>query len=629
MAPKSSTRRNQSAAHALANREHVARTSPDRTAELRARLKALVPEAFPDGTFDGDRLRAALGLAEPPEKERYDFTWPGKYEALRALQRVSVATLRPSVDDSVAFEQTNHVFIEGDNLEVLKLLYRSYHQRVKCIYVDPPYNTGNDFIYPDDFRDALARYLEVTAQRDPEGNLVTSNPETSGRYHSAWLSMMYPRLLLARELLRPDGLIFVSIDDHEMHHLRLLMDEIFGPEAFLACFIWHRRQIPDSRNVSRASTDHEYVLAYRSPEARLAGTERNTALYENPDNDPRGPWYSDNLTGLATKAQRPNLHYTVVNPTTGAKYPPSPTRGWAISKENFEKLIAEDRILWPSKPNGRPRLKRFLLEAKNETTAISSMLQVGFTQEGTKTIQDLFGEKVIQFPKPLSLLEALLSQATSGNDIILDLFAGSATTAHAVLTLNRKDGGSRRYIMVQLPEPSGRADLPTIAEIGKERIRRAANVLKDADEGTMLGEVREPAEDLGFRVFRLAESSFAPWEPPGERDGDQYAKQMALVVDPLAKGWQAVDVVWEVAIREGYALASEVQKLSACGLKKLYRVTDLERDQTFYVVLDEEVTLDIVDALCLGKDDLLVCRDVALTDAVAANLALQCRLKTI
>src|SRR2546422_6239243 len=336
-------------------------------------LRLTFPEADVEGKVDFEALRAALGDATDTRPERYTFSWAGKREAIQSLQIPSRATLVPVVKESLVFEETDNIFIEGDNLEVLKLLYKSYFGRVKMIYIDPPYNTGNDFVYRDDFSDPLDAYLTYTKQKDTKGNLLTSNPETAGRYHSAWLTMMYPRLAVARQLLREDGLIFVSIDDHEVHHLRILMNELFGEESFLACFVWHRRQHPDSRNVDRASTDHEYVLCYRHPTAKLRGTDIDTAKYSNPDKDPRGDWFSADLTGLANKKQRPNLHYNVVNPKTGHAYPPSPTRGWSVSEETFHNLIESDLVLWPSKPEGRPRLKKFLKDTKSLQTSLSSM----------------------------------------------------------------------------------------------------------------------------------------------------------------------------------------------------------------------------------------------------------------
>jgi adenine-specific DNA-methyltransferase len=610
----------------------VTHTSADLLAEQIARLKAIFPEAFTEGKIDFDKLRATLGDSIDDRPQRYSFTWAGKDEAIRILQMPTRATLVPCPQESINWDTTRHLFIEGDNLEVLKLVLRPYYGQVKMIYIDPPYNTGNDFVYPDNYADPLETYLRLTSQSDEAGNLLSSNPETSGRYHSAWLSMMYPRLFLARQLLREDGVIFVSIDDNEAHDLRMLMNEAFGEESFLACFIWNRRQMADSRNQDRASTDHEYVLSYRNPRAVLRGKDIDIGKYSNPDNDPRGPWFSADITGLANRERRPNLHYDVTNPKTGLVYPPSPTRGWLVSKETFLKYIEEDRILWPSKPDGRPRLKKFLKEVTNFQTGFSSMLDVGFTTEGTREIQELFGEKIIQFPKPVSLARVLAQQGTSANDgdLILDFFAGSCTTAQAILELNREDGGNRHFIMVQLPEPTGNPQYPTIADIGKERIRRVIARMQQERAGQLDLQDRDTPEDLGFKVWKLAPSNLRPWTGVAETQPEAYAEQIALFTDPLAEGWTPENVIAEVALKEaGFGLDYYLETVSATSSQTVYRVTDPDKNQAFYICLDSELRLNNLKPLELTRDRLFVCRAKALDDETAANLSLQCRLKTI
>ena len=442
--------------------------------------------------------------------------------------------------------------------------------------------------------------------------------------------MMYPRLFVARQLLQDDGLIFISIDDHEVHNLRLIMNEIFGEESFLACFIWHRRQMADSRNKDRASTDHEYVLSYRKPNAVLRGEDIDVNKYSNPDNDPRGSWFSADLTGLATKEQRPNLHYDVTNPKTGIVYHPSTNRGWSCNKERFMKLIQEDRILWPSKPDGRPRIKKFLDEVTNYQTGFSSMLEVGFTTEGTKEIQELFNEKIIQFPKPVSLIKTLVKQAaTDDTDIVVDFFAGSCTTAQSILELNREDTKNRRFIMVQLPEPIDNGTYATIADIGKERIRRVIAKMKKEKVGKFDLKNGNGVEDLAFKVFKLAESNYKPWTGPEKRDPDAYASQMAMYTDPFVPGWKPENVIWEVAIKEGYGLNSEIIHMTGIEENNVYHVTDPDKRQSFRICLDEVLKPIAIRALALGKNDLFICRDKAMTDDLVANLALQCRMKTI
>ena len=370
--------------------EKIGGASPDLVKEHIEALKALFPEAVCEGKVDFEKLKATLGEELDERRERYSFSWAGKQNAIRLLQTPSRATLVPAPEESVDFDTTGNLFIEGDNLEVLKLLYKPYFGRVKMIYIDPPYNTGNDFIYPDNFADPLDTYLKLTGQKDSEGNLLTSNPETSGRYHSAWLSMMYPRLFLARQLLREDGVIFVSIDDHEVHNLRMLLNEVFGEENFIVEIIWKSRKQVDNRTVTGASIDHEYLLCFgRSPSGSLRGSAKDLSKFSNPDNDPRGPWRSADLTGTATKERRPNLHFDLVDPSSGTSYAP-PFKGWRFFPETMEKKIKEGRILFPANGDGRPRHKLFLNEMKKKYKGFSSVLSIKvFTEDGTKELLQL------------------------------------------------------------------------------------------------------------------------------------------------------------------------------------------------------------------------------------------------
>ena len=609
--------------------EHVGASSGDVLEAQIARLRDLFPEVFVEGKIDFDKLRLTLGCAAESGPGRFHFSWAGKDDAVNLLQTPGAGTLVPCPQESINFETTGNIFIEGDNLEVLKLLFKSYFGRVKLIYIDPPYNTGQDFVYPDNYTDPLKTYLQITGQADAEGNLLTSNPETSGRYHSTWLSMMYPRLFLARQLLKEDGVIFVSIDDHEVHHLRLLMNETFGEENFIACFVWKRRQVSDNRNLDNVSTDHEYILAYSRGDGSLLGTAKDLTKYDNPDNDPRGPWMSDNLTGLANSEQRPNLHYDIVDPETGQPYPPLASRGWAYDRKAMAKLISEGRILWPAKPDGRPRLKRFLNEIRSQFTGFSSIQDFGYTTDGTRTIEELFGEKVIQFPKPVAVPRKLGEQTTSTTegDIVLDFFAGSCTTAQAVLEMNHADGGNRRFICVQLPEPTENKTFSTIAEIGKERIRRVIGKLaKEAQPS--LGE-REAPEDLGFKAFKLSKPNIQQWPEGEDRDPEAYAQKLALFNDPLVAGWKPENVIWEVALREGFGLNTHFASRDLGNGNKVYDVLDDDTEQKFIICLDDKIPIDLAKHCELTLDDLFICRDVALDDSAAANLALQCRLKTI
>jgi adenine-specific DNA-methyltransferase len=338
---------------------------------------------------------------------------------------------------------------------------------------------------------------------------------------------------------------------------------------------------------------------------------------------------SDNLTGLANSEQRPNLHYDITDPETGQPYPPLASRGWAYDRKAMAKLISEGRILWPAKPDGRPRLKRFLNEIRSQFTGFSSIQDFGYTTDGTRTIEELFGEKVIQFPKPVAVPRKLGEQTTSATegDIVLDFFAGSCTTAQAVLEMNHADGGNRRFICVQLPEPTENKTFSTIAEIGKERIRRVIGKLAKETQPS-LGE-REAPEDLGFKVFKLSKPNIQQWPEGEDRDPEAYAQKLALFNDPLVAGWKPENVIWEVALREGFGLNTHFASRDLGNGNKVYDVLDDDSGQKFIICLDDKIPIDLAKHCELTLDDLFICRDVALDDSAAANLALQCRLKTI
>ena len=386
-----------------------------------------------------------------------------------------------SLTDKVSLN--DNLIIHGDNLKALKALLPTYAGKIKCIYIDPPYNTGNEnWAYNDNVNSPM--------MQEWLGKVVDKEDLTR---HDKWLCMMMPRLKLLRELLCDDGVIFVSIDDIEVHQLRMLMDDIFGEEKFLAEFIWHSRQNVDSRTLTGVSIDHEYVLCYaKNADMRIRGEEIDKSKYKNPDNDPRGHWMSSSLDGLATKDARPNLHFTIVNPETGLKYNPSPENGWRFQKSTIERLLQENRILWPKNPASKPRFKRYLNERTQEFTGFSTILDVGFTVQGTRELREIMGEETIKFPKPVSLIRQLISQAAGANSIILDSFAGSGPVAHAVLALNKEDGGNRKFILVECEDYAD--------NITAERIRRVIKGVPDArDEGLKNG--------LGgsFSFFELGE----------------------------------------------------------------------------------------------------------------------------
>lgn len=586
--------------------------------EKREILKSLMPEIFTDGKIDVDALKTIFGEEVETAREKYRFTWNGKNDLFSLINKKSSGALKPDIAKSLHFETAQNAIIEGDNLEVLKLLGAAYHRRVKMIYIDPPYNKQKDFVYPDNWSDPLESYLMQTGQKDEFG--LTSNlQDKTGRLHTNWLNMIYPRLYLARNLLRDDGVIFVSIDDDEVHNLRKVMDEIFGDENFVGQFIWQRRQNADSRNETNVSVDHEYILCYsKTATIRFNGKEIDIDKYKNPDNDPRGNWASIDLSGLATKDQRPNLHYDLIDPATGYVYPPNPQRGWSKSKAVIDQMIIEGRILFPSKPTGRPREKKFLNDLQQTTTGFSTYLSsknVGYTTNGTRVLSELFDGKFFDFPKPVELIQEFIKQATEDDDIILDFFAGSGTTAHAVMAQNAADGGNRRYILVQIPEAlpenseARKMKFETIADITAERVRRAAKNVGD---------------ESGFRYFRLDRSHFRVFDQIRYEKGKSREEVLKLlrlsmfVDNTMMSGWTKTGVVFETGLKNGLSLSSSyaVEKRGEYTLHILR-----EDDRIFTFCFDDAVKEDVSKLLDIGSK--FICFDKALTDSIKLNIAAQ------
>lgn len=625
----------------------MARQSEDLLARRLEELRRCFPEAFVEGRVDFERLRAALGEVVDNGPERYTFTWAGKRDALRLLQMPTRATLLPCPEESIDWDTTHNVFIEGENLEVLKLLLRPYYGRVKMIYIDPPYNTGNDFIYRDDYRDPLGAYLQMTGQRDEAGNLLTSNPETSGRYHSAWLSMMYPRLFLARQLLREDGVIFVSIDDHEVYNLRMIMNEVFGEENFVATIIWEK--VHTRKNSALYfSVSHDYIACYAKRKKQVhsdSGWARNLlpreddSAYSNPDNDPRGPWKPDPVYANKPYA----ADYTIVKPDGTILRPPE-GQYWRFSETTWREFVLNGQVIWGS-GDSYPMIKRYLSEVQEGLVPVT-LFEREFAGDNSLANDELDTllnvHRAIDYPKPSLLLRRLLQISTSATspDIVMDFFAGSCTLAHAVLAQNAEDGGRRRFVVVQLPEPTHEnssaraAGFKTIAELGKERIRRVIARLKEQNQGQLDFSDRETPMDLGFRVYKLAPSNYRSWsgvktegdEPPSP---EAYVEQMEMLIDTLAEGWTPEGVIAEVALKQaGFGLNYGVETIELQE-QTVYRVTDPDREQAFYLCLDDTVRLEALKPLGLGRDMLFVCRASALDDETAANLALQCRLEVI
>lgn len=532
-------------------------------------LRELFPEAFREGRVDFDQLRRVLGEAVDDGSERYGLTWAGKADAIHAVQSPSVATLRPDPDRSVNFDETQNVFIEGDNLEVLKLLQKAYHGRVKLIYIDPPYNTGKEFIYPDNYREGLKEYLRYSGQTDEAGARYSTNTEASGRYHSRWLSMMYPRLFLARNLLRQDGAIFVSIDDHEVQNLRALMDEIFGPENFIASVVWQKVFSPKN-SAEYFSEDHDYVLLYGRDKQiwrpnLLERSEKATARYTNPDNDPRGAWTSSDLTARNYYSLG---SYEVVGPT-GKRFRPGSGRYWTIKKKDFDDLDSDNRIWWGKSGKNMPRLKRFSDEVKEGVVpqTLWKYEEVGHTQKAKRELVKYapvkHTENVLNSVKPTRLIQRMLQIGTDANeaDIVLDFFAGSAPTGHAVWRQNGEDGGNRRFVMVQLPEPMKKPEpeLDSLFDLGRSRLVNVGEELSKEASGD---------QDLGFRVFRLAESNFQIWDGDVESDTDALTRQLQLYADHVKPDRGDDDLLYEILLKAGLPLTEpgEVQKVGGARI---------------------------------------------------------------
>ena len=583
------------------------------------KLRSVFPECVSEGKLDIDKLLSLCGEYIDNDFEKYKFEWKGKAECLRLAQKRSTGTLRPCPEESVDWDTTRNLYIEGDNLEVLKLLQTAYYRKVKMIYIDPPYNTGNDFVYADDFADPMARYKEVTQQT------TKSNPETMGRYHTNWLNMMYPRLRLAAHLVRDDGVIFISIDDVEIDNLKKLCNEIFGEENFVAQFIWQSRQNKDNRNITGVSIDHEYVVCYTKQFGHrvFRGTDRKTEQYKNPDNDPRGPWTSANMVGLATADARPNLHYDLINPADGRNYG-CPEKGWRYDRNTMNRLIQEGRIIWPDNPDGRPRKKSFLNELSDNLPGFSSIFSTGvYTNTATKEIGGLFNRYLFDFPKPVEIIKQLISQVSNTDDTILDFFSGSATTAHAVMQLNAEDGGNRRFILVQIPElcdeksEAYKAGYKNICEIGKERIRRAGKKILEEHIQVTMDEDKSPL-DVGFRVFKLDTSNLKTWDatPIEDEQLDLLYQRMNSMIHRVKPERTDLDMIYEIMLKLGVPLTYSVTSFSVNN-KTVYGVGD---DCLLLVCLAEDVQPEDIEQMAeYAPAKIIISRDSFADDTAMAN----------
>ena len=600
--------------------------STDPIAENLAALRSIFPDAFTEGKIDFEALKQLLGGTVDEREEKYGLNWHGKRAARQIALTPSTGTLRPCPEESVDWNKTQNLMIEGDNLEVLKLLQKSYAGKVKLIYIDPPYNTGKDFVYPDNFQDNIKNYLELTGQVEG-GQKISSNSEASGRFHTDWLNMMYPRLKLARNLLTEDGVIFVSIDDNETANLRLAFDEIFGGENFVATVLWQKVYAPKS-SAKHFSEDHDYILVYAKNAntwrpVLLARTDEQNAVYRNPDNDPRGVWRPNNL---AARNYYSKGTYSIRCPSGRVVEGPPSGSYWRVSEEKFWELDKDNRIWWGDAGNNVPAPKIFLSEVKEGRVPQTLWFykDVGHNQESKRELLQLLpmssSDSVFETPKPTRLIRRILEIATADNenDLILDFFAGSGTTGHAVMAENSADGGNRRFICVQLPtqleSPANLQDgaiLYTIAELTEERLRRAGRKIRE--ENPMF------AGDLGFRVFKLASSNIRAWEP----DRANLADTLADSVEHLKTDRTESDILFELLLKLGLDLTVPIETKTIAG-----KTVQSIGVGTLIICLAPKINHEEVEPVALGivewhkalksaGESTVVFRDSAFADDVA------------
>ncbi len=584
--------------------------SLDVTGVNKEKLKTVFPECFTEGNLDIDKLLSLCGEYIDNDFEKYKFEWKGKSECYRIAGKRSTGTLRPCPEESVDFDKTNNLYIEGDNLEVLKLLQSACYRKVKMIYIDPPYNTGNDFVYEDDFKDPLAKYKEITSQT------TKSNPETMGRYHTNWLNMMYPRLRLAANLLRDDGVIFISIDDNEVTNLRRICDEVFGEENFQGHIHWRRRHNQPNDPTKMIGLVAEHIIAYAKDANTLkkvgVGKVDLTGNFSNPDNDPRGGW-----------ASKP---WKVGSDQSGSRYKITTPNGkildeeWMGDEKTFKELLADNRIIFPRGGDGMPRKKYYQFERAAEGQCATNWWecsQFGHNQGANDCATELFGMKnIFSNPKPIELLRGLIQIGNvKGDDITLDFFSGSATTAHAVMQLNAEDGGNRQFIMVQLPEVTDekseafKAGYKNICEIGKKRIRRAGAKIKEQNADV----------DVGFKVLKLDTSNLNKWDdtPLASTETADLFARMDGMIESIKKGRTELDVVYEVMLKLGIPATYKVTENNLNG-RKVYSIGE---DGLVLVCLDGSnggITPEDISAMC----DLTPAKIVAAEEAFKDDIAL-------
>ncbi|WP_318617090.1 site-specific DNA-methyltransferase [Sporosarcina sp. YIM B06819] len=557
------------------------------------KLKQLFPEVFTEEKIDFEKLQLTLGEHIETEKERYEFTWNGKTEAIQMAQKQSTGTLRPCKEESVDWDTTQNLYIEGDNLEVLRLLQNSYRNKVKMIYIDPPYNTGKDFVYKDNFHDNVKNYKETMDES------YKSNAETNGRYHTDWLNMMYPRLKLAKSLLKDDGVIFISIDDNEQTNLKKICDEVFGEMNFVANLVWQKKYGPANDSNSISDT-HEYILCYAKcfPDwtpGLIPRNEKQTSAFSNPDNDPRGPWRASDLSA---RTYSKSGDYPIKGPKGDVFYPPA-SRAWVVNELRLLELLTDNRITFGKSDTGRPMEKRFLSEVKQGITPETWLPRdkADDNKVAKYELKEIIEENVFDTPKPIKLIKLL---ATIGNvkkdDIVLDFFSGSATLAHALISLNVEDQGNRKSILVQLPEivndnsTAYKAGYKNICEIGKERIRRAGQKIKEDNKA------KEGIEniDVGFKVFKLDETNLKIWDEEAENIEDH----LLFFEGAVKEGSSQEDVLYEILLKYGLDLTVPIEE------EKVGNVTAFSVGMGYLVVcLEQNLSTKDIEQLVSNYPD--------------------------
>jgi adenine-specific DNA-methyltransferase len=606
--------------------------------DKKSKLKELFPEVFSEDKIDFDKLKLTLGEDIADNEERFGLQWAGKKDCFKVIQEPSVGTLKPCKEESVNWDTTENLFIEGDNLEVLKQLQKAYYGKVKMIYIDPPYNTGGEFIYPDRFQENLDTYLAYTGQVNDEGKKFSTNTETSGRFHSNWLNMMYPRLFLARNLLKNDGIIFISIDDNEVDNLNKICNEIFGEENFVSMFIHKNNSSKNQAKLVSIST--EYFFCYSKNKEFLKDTTwrlqkkgagdiakkynelKNNGLsldeinneikemYKRPKYSHLSRWNKVDEKGVFKDAdlsrEGGKKDYTIINPKTGVKCV-IPNRGWGKSYEELLRLQKED-LIWYGSDDTPPGMKDYI---DLDDVSVPDNFWYYDNSVDTRWIKNEFGDLVFENPKPLEMLKSIISLHTNDNDIVLDFFAGSGTTAHAVLDLNKEDNQKRKFICIQLPEPTleksfaYKSNFKNIAEVSKERIRKAILSIKSEskkNEGKIQFEDDNLIQDLGFKVFKLDRSNFKTWDGNTENDGIQNQLEKALFhIDTKSS---EEDILTEILLKSGFQLTVKMEEITLAA-KKVFSIAD----GSLIVCLDKDITKELIQEIAKLEPARVVCLD--------------------